>query len=447
MHYPFERISETTHGVALMSARSSVSWARGCSFWSALLGHFFDHYDTALFGVLSPFLAPLLFPDQSPVMALILTFAMIPLGMLIRPAGSLLFGYLGDRYGRRSTFSLTLAGMGIVSLLMAFIPSYDTLGIAAPLLFFIGRLLQNFFSAGETMGGAIFLLEQAPPTKHDLISSIYNAITIAGILGASAGASLCAYFGNIADNWRVLYLIGALAALFGWVLRLSSPKVALTASLPTFSFSWRSLVSLLWNNLSPLTKIALGAGLGYANYVMALVFFNAFVPLVAPFSTDEMTHLNTFLLIFDFALLPCCGLLAAKIHRENLMRYSALAIALLAIPLSMLLENASWTTVILVRSTFVFLGVSFFAPFHAWARGLVDERHRYLLISFGYSLGTQLFGSPAATVSMWLFHKTGWVASLSWYWMLLALVVTGTLWKSKAFFFRTTPHQAWQHSE
>ena len=78
---------------------------------SACLGNLFEHYDTALFGFLSPFLAPLFFPDQDPVTALILTFAMIPLGMLARPIGSLAFGYIGDVYGRANALFISLIGM------------------------------------------------------------------------------------------------------------------------------------------------------------------------------------------------------------------------------------------------------------------------------------------------------------------------------------------------
>src|SRR5204862_5975364 len=101
---------------------SSISHSR---FWSAWLGNFFEHYDTALFGFLSPFLAPLIFPDKEPIVALILTYAIIPLGMLARPIGSLVFGYIGDVYGRKQALFLTLAGMSCVSGCIAFTPTYS----------------------------------------------------------------------------------------------------------------------------------------------------------------------------------------------------------------------------------------------------------------------------------------------------------------------------------
>src|ERR1700688_1495282 len=107
--------------------------------WNACLGNLFEHYDTALFGFLSPFLAPLIFPKQEAITALILTYAIIPLGMLARPLGSLVFGYIGDMYGRKHALFLTLTGIALVSGGIAFIPTYVQAGMLAPLLFFLGR--------------------------------------------------------------------------------------------------------------------------------------------------------------------------------------------------------------------------------------------------------------------------------------------------------------------
>src|SRR3990167_3553637 len=100
--------------------------------WNACLGNLFEHYDTALFGFLSPFLAPLIFPKQDPLVALILTYALIPIGMVVRPLGSLVFGLIGDIYGRRQALFLSLAGMSLVSDSIAFTPTYLQIGLLTP---------------------------------------------------------------------------------------------------------------------------------------------------------------------------------------------------------------------------------------------------------------------------------------------------------------------------
>ena len=133
-------------------------------FLTACVGNLFENYDAALFGVLSPYLASILFPDKAPLSALIWVYAMIPIAKLARPLGALLFGYIGDTYGRRHALFLTMMGMAIVSCLIGACAFFTHMAFIAPVVFFIGKALQNFFAAGETMGGAIFLLENPKHT-------------------------------------------------------------------------------------------------------------------------------------------------------------------------------------------------------------------------------------------------------------------------------------------
>ena len=379
---------------------------------SACLGNLFEHYDTALFGFLSPFLAPLIFPEKEPITALILTYAMIPLGMLARPLGSLVFGYIGDTRGRKHALFISLAGMAIVSAGIAFSPTYVQAGILAPIFFCIGRLLQNFLAAGESMGGAIFLLENTSEKKHDLLSSLYNASTIAGILLASAGVFLFSH------GWRILYLFGCITALFGCIVRSKLPPSHTPLK---FAQTLPHLAKVFWTYRKPLLLIAITSGFAYANYSIALVLMNGYIPLISSITKKQMMSINTLLLVLDFCALPFFGYLASKISREKLMLAAALSVVLCAIPLFTLLQGATLFILIAIRILFVLFGVAFFAPFHAWAQQLIPPAHRYAVISFGYALGSQALGGPTAAISLWCFKNTHIVSSAAWYWAALAL--------------------------
>lgn len=392
---------------------------RRALFWSACLGNLFEHYDNALFGFLSPFLAPLIFPEKEPIVALILTYAMIPLGMLARPLGALFFGQIGDRYGRRVALSWSLLGMGFISLVIACTPTFHTAGALSPLLFCLGRILQNFFAAGESMGGAIYLLENCKPEKQDLMSSIYNASTIGGILLAAYGvASMGAHF-----SWRLLYFCGAITALFGaWVRskRDKTPEI----------LSSKNTLSILWQEKKAFLTIVIISGFSYASYTIALVVINGFIPLVTSLTKEEMAHLNTSLLIFDFALLPICGFFASKISREKMMLFASLSVVVMAAPLFSFFPNASFATVVLLRLLLVTAGVAFFAPFHAFTAALLPQQHRLTVISLGYAVGSQLLGGPTAAISLWLFQKTGIPEIMPLYWILLALASSAMIIKT-----------------
>ena len=387
--------------------------------WSACLGNLFEHYDAALFGFLSCFLAPLFFPEKEPITALILIYAMIPLGMIARPIGALVFGYIGDRYGRGHALFLTLAGMAFVSGCLAICPSFVQASMIAPIVFCLGRILQNFFAAGETMGGAIYLLESTEEKSHDLLSSLYNATTIGGILLASFGVALLVSFGVIAEGWRYLYLIGCITALFGCIVR--KKKIPLSQDYRARKSELADQIKILWRYRKALVWVGISSGFSYANYSVSLVLLNGFIPLVSKVSSARMMELNTLLLVLDFCTLPFFGWLASKVSREKIMLASSLVAAIGAIPLFFLLQGASLMGIVVIRTLFVLIGVAFTAPFHAWAQQMVPQAHRYSVISFAYALGSQILGGPTALISLWLFKKTGQISSVSWYWMVLAI--------------------------
>ena len=390
--------------------------------WNACLGNLFEHYDTALFGFLSPFLAPLIFPDKEPIVALILTYAIM--GMLARPLGSLVFGYIGDVYGRKHALFLTLAGISFVSGCIAFTPTYSQAGLLAPIIFCLGRVLQNFLAAGETMGGAIFLLENSSERRHDLFSSLYSASTMGGHLLASLGVFLLGHY-NVADpGWRFLYLFGCVTALFGCLIRRSPHTVQPSVK---FLHTVTNLRNALWRYRKPLVYIMITSGFASATYSIALVLMNGFIPLVSTLSKTEVMKINTYLLILDFCALPFFGWVASKVPREKLMLSAALGVVVFAMPLVLALKGASLMGVIGVRMALVIFGVAFFAPFHAWAGQLIPPACRYAVISLGYALGTQALGSPTAAFALWCFQKTGMVSSVAWYWMFLSLLSSGVI--------------------
>lgn len=399
--------------------------------WSMLLGNLFEHYDTALFSLLSPFFAPLFFPNKDPLTALILTYCIIPLGMIARPVGSLVFGYIGDTRGRERALFLALTGMAIVTACMGFMPTYSQVGFLAPAFLSLGRILQNFCAAGETIGGAIYLIENAPESEKDMTSSIFNASTIGGIILASFGVSMLCTFNVVNDCWRYLYFLGCITALFAIILRV---KMAYRAAHPKKSTNstLKFVLQTCWERKQAIVTIAIASAFSYASYTMALVMMNGFVPLVTKISSGEMMHLNTILLTLDFFLLPLFGFIANRFSRNNMMIFAAGLSILSGIPLLWFLEGASLFTVILIRLCLVVIGVWFCAPFYSWAQDLVPKSQRYTVISFSYAIGTQLLGGPTAAISLWLFQKTNLIISVGWYWMFLGLLTAYLISRQKS---------------
>ena len=139
-----------------------------------------------LFGVLAPFIAAHFFPSADPLAALINSYAVFAIGFLARPLGGLIFGQIGDRLGRRQALVLSVALMAVPTFLMGLLPTYQSVGIWAPILLIILRLVQGISAGGEFSGSIIFLVEQAPDHRRGLYGSIANfGAMIGGLLGAA----------------------------------------------------------------------------------------------------------------------------------------------------------------------------------------------------------------------------------------------------------------------
>ncbi|MBP9840903.1 MAG: MFS transporter [Simkaniaceae bacterium] len=391
---------------------------------SAIIGNFLEHYDTALFGFVAPFIAPLFFPESTPLTALILTYGMLPLGIVTRPLGALFFGWIGDKYGRRQALFYSLLGMAMVTMGMGSLPFY-------PLLLALGRMLQSFCAAGESIGGAIFVLENTKATKRDLMSSLYDVSSIGGILTASLLVSTLSRLGSFETSWRILFWCGGLTALLGFFLRLGikdTPECLITQETPPpFSLKEKSYLLL---------PIIFASGFSYVTYSLAFTLMNGYIPLITPFLREEVIEANTGLLVLDLLLLPCFGYLAQRIGKEKVMLFGTVGAVLGAIPLFASLSGASLGTIFLVRLLLIVCGVAFAAPYHSWSLERVPLEYRYRVLSLGSALGSQLIGAPATVICLGLYQLTGWHGAPSLYLIATGLLASVTIYQNKGLFKR-----------
>lgn len=392
--------------------------------FAGMIGNVLGNYDKALFGLIAPFIAPLFFGPEDPVTALILTYAMLPLGFVTKPLGSIFFGRIGDRYGRKFALCCSLIGIAIFTLGIGFLPVYKTIGVWAPVCLALARMLQSFFVAGESTGAALYLLENTAQEKRSLLSGLYGASSIVGYVIASGLVAWFSLHGFMEEGWRILFWIGGLAAIFGIFLRLKNQRedAAPVKRLP--------LLQVLSQHRSSLLTIIVASGFSFVAYAMPCILMNGFVPLVTNISKTAVMQVNTLLLIVDMALLPVFGYLAQKFGKERVMFIGAFGSAALALPLFYLVGGASLGMVIAIRLILVILGVVFAAPYYAWALERVAPEHRYTIMCLGSALGSQLIGAPASAISLSLYQITGWVWSAGLYLLAIGALASYVVWKS-----------------
>jgi len=190
---------------------------------AATIGTFVEVYDLLVYGYFASILAEQFFPRQDPTAALLSTFAILALGSVVRPAGAIVFGHIGDRFGRRTALVASVLLMSGSTMAFGLLPTYDMAGILAPVLLLTCRVLQGLSASGELTGANVLVLEHAPSDRRGRAVAIVN---VAGNAGAFTAAAVGFVLARVlrpeqlaAWGWRVAFLVAALIGLVGIYLR------------------------------------------------------------------------------------------------------------------------------------------------------------------------------------------------------------------------------------
>ena len=199
---------------------------QGRNFVAAFMGTALEFYDFALFGLLAPVFSTLFFPKEDPIAALIASYGIFAAGFLIRPLGGIVFGYIGDTFGRKRAMVISIIAMMLPTSLIGFLPTYEQIGLLAPIILTLCRLLQGLCAGGEFSGAAIFVIEHAQENKKYFSGSLVTASSVIGMLAASTMASLCALEGVPTWGWRIPFLLCIPIGLLGFYIRKNTQETA-----------------------------------------------------------------------------------------------------------------------------------------------------------------------------------------------------------------------------
>jgi len=372
-------------------------------FWSTLVGNALDHYDTALYGFLAPIFAPVFFPQEEPIVALIYTYGLMCASLVSRPLGAMFFGKWGAQLGGKYSFILSLGGLSLTTGLIGLVPGYNTIGILAPLIIAVLRLGQGFFAAGETTIAPLFILHHVSKKNYGRVSGFFGSTTVFGELIASLIAMIISMSPSPENLWRWPFIASFATGLVGLYMR-SSIR---TGSYKEVRISQFPVLKTLYDNRTILTRIVALSGLTYITYSIPFIFLNGFVTKVTTISLTDMMMYNTILLVLDMALAPLLGLIADRFSSRIFMMSMTACLMITSMPLFALIPDASLLTITLIRLWIVILGLGINVPFKPWLMNQIKGPESYLLGGIGYSIGSELFGRNAPTICLWLWYTTG----------------------------------------
>ena len=370
---------------------------------SAGIGNVLEYYDFTLFVFLAPHISPLFFPTGNNITAIIAGLGVYAMGYFIRPLGAIIFGYIGDTYGRKQALTLSIMVMGIPTILIGCLPGYQSIGVLSPLLLTLCRLFQGLSVGGENSGAGIFTIENVQGNQRVFAGSlITSSSAIGGLLGSSvAGFVLLPFMPSWA--WRGAFIAGALIAIFGLYVRLQ-----VIENKPIKNTGPRSpFLEVLKNHpRSVFCVIGIAAFTGIM-YNLTLTYLGVFLATFKKWPLTNSLGVVSFGTIAYIFLVPAIGYFVERIGVRKIMILSAIATIALIYPIFWTLTvTTGLYTVLIMTILLVVLTATFHAPINFYMASLFPPSCRYSGVALSYSIGMAIFGGTTSMILASLVHWT-----------------------------------------
>ncbi|HEX7599784.1 MAG TPA: MFS transporter [Polyangia bacterium] len=400
---------------------------------ASLIGTAVEWYDYFLYGTAAALVFnKLFFPNYDPLVGTLLAFATFSVGFLARPIGGIVFGHYGDRIGRKKMLYLTLIIMGLATAIIGVLPTYNSIGIWAPILLVSMRLAQGFGLGGEWGGAVLMAVEHAPANKRGFYGSWPQVGAFIGLLLSTLvfrAVSKLPEASFLSWGWRVPFLASLILVVVGVWIRTT------IAESPVFEKMKEQKQEAKMPLLEAISKhpknilIAMGVrfaenGLFYVFSVFSLTYISTYLKV------PRVVGLNGLLWAAFIGIFTCLGwgALSDKLGRRPVYMYGAIACGLLAFPFFWMLGTKDPTMIALAIVIPVALGhAAMYGPQASFLSEMFSARVRYSGASFGYQLASIFAGGLSPLVATWLLSvgvAAGKGPTYIAYYMILLVVIT-----------------------
>jgi MFS transporter, MHS family, proline/betaine transporter len=394
----------TPPGVITQEFRSPVAVRRGVA--AGVVGNILEWYDFALFGFFAQQIGAHFFPAGDPTASLLAAFGTFAAGFIMRPVGGALFGWVGDRFGRKQALLWSVMAMAFPSFFIGVLPGTQTIGVAAPILLLVFRLMQGLAVGGEYGASAVFLVEGAEPGRRGWLGSWAPVGAFAGtLLGSAAGAIVNAVMSPeavMAYGWRIPFILGIGVGLGGiairryYVERVPHQPPARSPLGEAFRSHWKTTLHL----------VALVAGLSVGFYT-TFVYAATWLAQVAQVPARTALTINTVAMALSLVASLAAGALSDRIGRRPVLVAWAGGLTLLAYPLMSLMARGETAGILAGQTGLALLVAAGSGALPATMAELAPWRVRCTVVSVSHNLAMALLGGTTPLVGAWLVGRTG----------------------------------------
>jgi MHS family proline/betaine transporter-like MFS transporter len=398
---------------------------------AASAGNFAEWYDWGVYGVVATIIAAKFFPGSNPAVALLNTYAVFALGYLARPVGGILFGWIGDKFGRRRALSISILFTCFGTAAMGVLPTYAQIGIMAPILLLGCRLAQSMGAGGEYASAISFVYEHSPAVKRARNVSVLIATTFVGILCGSLFARLLSSVLSEEQydtyGWRILFLVGLPLAIFGVYLRSrveESPEFEMLARAreraKIVATPLRDALRLHWRTI----VLFIVATASYALLSTTITsYLTTFLIKTGGLTTTEAYNATIVSNVLVITGTLVMGFVADRIGLRRSLSLAGLLVAVLAVPSLALAANGglgSFTGSAIIGACKGLLAL----PALLAISQLFPTAVRVTAGALAYNLTQAIFGGTGPIIGVWLNDVTGGPYGLGVYLAILGVVTT-----------------------
>ena len=369
------------------------------------IGNVLEWYDFAVYGYFAAAIGRAFFPQEDSVAQILAAFGIFAVGFLMRPVGGAVIGSIGDKFGRRAALTVSVAAMAIPTFLVGILPDYHVLGIAAPIILTLLRMVQGLSVGGEYTTSIIFIIEQAPPNRRALVGAMGCCGAVGGILlGSATGALLASVMSEQALEswgWRIPFVLGLVVGLAGVMLRRhvhEAPKSVKKESSP--------LLETVRNHGPLLARLAALSVFNSVGFYLMFVYIVSWLQFADGIAPARALEINSFSMLVLLPVMVLMSWLSDRYGRRPIMLAAAALGFVGALPFFWLMHQPAPAIILLGQLGFVLSVGTFIGAQPAMMVEAVPAEIRCTAIALGYNVTLGIVGGLSPLAATWLVHRT-----------------------------------------
>lgn len=365
-----------------------------------------EYFQNTVYGIMLVVMGRLFFPSDDPYVAAMASAGAFAAGTLAHPIGAALIGYIGDVIGRKKAMVWCMILVTVPSFIIAALPTYDEIGLWAPLILLASRVVQGISMGGESQSSAVYVYEQAPAGREytfcaTLVSSSFFGILLASTLGAVMNDSDMPSW-----SWRVPFVVGGFLGIIAYILRNNLPDSSVEDIKEKAKYKFPLMDVFKYNTSNFLKAIAIYGTTLTPFYLVNVYLVITKLPEVYGLKDSEAMGINSALLLVWLIALPICGRIADAITGKRMLQIVGVLIAVCILPVFHIFYDGNLTNTIIAIGVYSVIGAGYMSSISVYINEMYKTSSRCSGVDMSTALGSLFFGAPAINVAIFLVNKT-----------------------------------------